>query len=101
MANKSIFSDMKKILSFASLLILVAACTQAPQGYKIEGTITNANDKTIILSAYGMDGNQTIDTLKVINGTFVATGSVDYPALMTINVEGSRNRLSFFGENNK
>lgn len=92
---------MKKILSFVSLLSLVAACTQAPQGYKIEGSITNADDKVIVLSAYGADGNKVVDTLKITNGSFVSTGNIDYPALMTINVEGSRTRLSFFGENNK
>ncbi len=91
---------MKKILYLVSLLT-VAACQPTPKGYVIEGTISNADGKTVVMSAFTADGAPTFDTLKIENGSFSATGTLGNPVLVTISVAGSRERLSFFGENAK
>ncbi len=89
---------MKNYFSFFSLLLFVACQTQ-PKGYTIEGTLTNADGKTVLLSAFTADGGQILDTIAVTDNHFSVQGVLDQPVLLTVTIDGSKQRFSFFGEN--
>lgn len=89
---------MRNFLGLFSLLAL-AACQPQPKGYTIEGTLTNADGKTVLLTAFTVDGGQTLDTIRPVENQFSVKGMLEQPVLLTLTVDGSKQRLSFFGEN--
>lgn len=74
---------MKKTLSFAACLLLLAACNGKP-GYDITGTVSNPelNNKYVYLFKAG--DKSPLDSSLVKNGSFSFTGSQDTPVMRTI-----------------
>jgi peroxiredoxin len=91
---------MKRIFYFV-LLLTIAACKPTPKGYVVEGTINNADGKTIVLSAFSADGGEILDTLKINEGRFTSSGVLEHPVTVSISVAGGKERLVFFGDNAK
>lgn len=91
---------MRNFFGLFSLLVL-AACQPQPKGYTIEGTLTNADGKTVLLTAFTADGGQTLDTIRPVENQFSVKGMLEQPVLISLTVDGSKQRLSFFGENAK
>lgn len=80
----------------AAGVLLMAGCASKTEGYTLEGTIENAGERTLLLHLNGENGWVSVDTLKLENGQFVATGKLDHPVLLSITIDG-KDRLSFFG----
>ena len=76
---------MKKYLSFAASLLLLAACSEKP-GYKITGTVSNAdlNGKYVYLYEYGKPDVMPFDSALVTNQAFTFKGSQNGSLLTTI-----------------
>ena len=82
---------MKKPIIFLFALLLVLSATA--QSFKIEGSLTNAEGKTITLKTLDIldptNSKQTIlATAKVVNNLFVLQGSVKEPNMAALYLEG-------------
>lgn len=76
---------MKKYLSLAASVLLLAACSEKP-GYEITGTVSNAdlNGNYVYLYEYGKQDAQPIDSALVTNSAFSFKGTQNESTLATI-----------------
>lgn len=81
---------MKKIILSLSILVVLVACNQAPDGYTINGTLTGEleNGTKVFLKKQG-ENNQPVDvdTTEVVDGKFVFTGQAGIPELNYIFID--------------
>lgn len=89
--------DMKKYLSVAASLLLVA-CSQKP-GFEIQGTVADsqADGKQVYLVKYGEEAP--IDSAVVTNGAFTFQGEQATPTLCVLYVGDQKMRRVNAGEN--
>ncbi|MCK9303001.1 MAG: TlpA disulfide reductase family protein [Bacteroidales bacterium] len=90
---------MKKILFFLLCCAMITACTTKSTTYKITGSLAGLKDGTIFLSEITGRNLVTMQEVKIIKGKFTFEGSVDYPTLVCINIEGEQRICTFFIEN--
>lgn len=92
--KKNLFS-----LGALGMIALFAACTQAPKGYTVEGTLSDStmNGETIYIN--DADKGIIVDSTVVNGNTFVFEGKVDTPSLASIT---TRDMVALFAlENGK
>lgn len=81
---------MKKIILSLSILMVLAACNQNPEGFTIEGTLTGEieNGTKVFLRKQGENRQPIdVDTTEVQDGKFVFTGKADSPEINYIFVD--------------
>ena len=95
--SKNSILDMKKYLSLAASLLLVA-CSQKP-GFEIQGTVADsqADGKQVYLVKYGEEAP--IDSAVVTNGAFTFQGEQATPTLCVLYVGDQEMRRVSAGEN--
>ena len=95
--SKNSILDMKKYLSLAASLLLVA-CSQKP-GFEIQGTVADsqADGKQVYLVKYGEEAP--IDSAVVTNGAFTFQGEQAIPTLCVLYVGDHEMRRVSAGEN--
>ena len=95
--SKNSILDMKKYLSLAASLLLVA-CSQKP-GFEIQGTVADsqADGKQVYLVTYGEEAP--IDSAVVTNGAFTFQGEQATPTLCVLYVGDQEMRRVSAGEN--
>lgn len=95
--SKNSILDMKKYLSLAASLLLVA-CSQKP-GFEIQGTVADsqADGKQVYLVIYGEEAP--IDSAVVTNGAFTFQGEQATPTLCVLYVGDQEMRRVSAGEN--
>nr|WP_319401575.1 TlpA disulfide reductase family protein [uncultured Carboxylicivirga sp.] len=84
---------MLAILSVA----LLASCQ--PKKYQITGTLEGVAAENVILKNIRKGRPVSMDTVKVVDGTFTFNGSVDAPEFALIFIEGKQQPIQFFIEN--
>ncbi len=90
---------MKKII-FLLFAVTVFACTQKPEGYEIKVDIEGA-EGNILLERRGETGWIPVDTARIIDGTAVLRGKVDFPEDHYLSILGQRQKTIVFVENTK
>ena len=95
--SKNSILDMKKYLSLAASLLMVA-CSQKP-GFEIQGTVADsqADGKQVYLVKYGEEAP--IDSAVVTNGAFTFQGEQATPTLCVLYVGDQEMRRVSAGEN--
>ena len=95
--SKNSILDMKKYLSLAASLLMVA-CSQKP-GFEIQGTVADsqADGKQVYLVKYGEEAP--IDSAVVTNGAFTFQGEQATPTLCVLYVGDHEMRRVSAGEN--
>ena len=95
--SKNSILDMKKYLSLAASLLMVA-CSQKP-GFEIQGTVADsqADGKQVYLVKYGEEAP--IDSAVVTNGAFTFQGEQATPTLCVLYVGDQEMRRVRAGEN--
>jgi peroxiredoxin len=88
---------MKKTIILI-LSIALFACTQQPEGYKINVNLEGAEGQ-IILEKRGASAWIPVDTADVVDGLAVLEGKVDIPGDHYLSVMGQRNKALIFVEN--
>ena len=86
---------MLAILSVA----LLASCQ--PKNYQITGTLEGVTAENVILKNLRKGRPVTMDSAKVVDGSFTFTGSVENPEFAILFVEGIQQPITFFIENSK
>ncbi|MBS2098003.1 TlpA disulfide reductase family protein [Carboxylicivirga linearis] len=86
---------MLAILSVA----LLASCQ--PKNYQITGTLEGVTAENVILKNLRKGRPVTMDSAKVVDGSFSFTGSVENPEFAILFVEGIQQPITFFIENSK
>lgn len=76
---------MKNIL-FLLAVLSVAACSQAPKGYKVDGNVQNVNGKVYLTVLEGKLPVK-IDSVEAADGKFVFEGQVEMPILAQVETE--------------
>ncbi|MDD4639007.1 MAG: DUF4369 domain-containing protein, partial [Bacteroidales bacterium] len=90
---------MKKFLILAAFAGIFA-CTPKHDGYTISGTITGDSiTATKIFMANSSRSNPFRDTADIVDGKFVFKGKVTTPEYYNLTIEGKKDRLPFFVEN--
>jgi peroxiredoxin len=90
---------MKKILSFAVLAAILAACSSGPQ-YVINGKIEGADSVMFLLQKREAGSMVTLDSAMAYKGSFkIKGGPVKNPEMVMLTVRDSRMRTQFFLEN--
>ena len=90
---------MKNLLLAIFAMLIMASCSNTEQ-YVIKGTLEGATDEVVLLQKRSGSQMEKVDSVVVNNGEFeFAPGSVDYPQMYYIAVEGKRGTLGFFIEN--
>lgn len=88
---------MKKFFVFCLLNISLLACNTQPAfiDYSITGKIRNLDAGQVILNNTVL-GHPVSDTVNVVKGKFIYTGSVAKPGIYYLTVAGKKGRLPFF-----
>ncbi len=93
---------MKKLLSIALGILLLASCTNTQKNkYQITGKINGKVAAKAYLQLYESGEMTIIDSANFVNGTFKFKGSLSSPDYYYIQIGESQNRISFFVENSK
>lgn len=79
-------------------LIVLASCDKTDQ-YKVSGTVEGVSEGKAVLQKIEAQGPAAIDTAEIVNGTFSFTGTVEYPELHLIYIDGNQMPVAFFLEN--
>lgn len=90
---------MRKLLILALGAILFA-CSQQPEGFKINVNIEGAEGK-VVLEKRGPQNWIGVDTADIVDGNAVLQGEVEYPQDYYISVLGERNKAILFVENSE
>ena len=88
---------MRKILIMV-LAVAVFACTQKPEGFKIDVKLKGAEGK-VLLEKRGKGEWISIDTANIVNGAAVLEGAVKEPGQYYLSVVGQRRKTVLFVEN--
>lgn len=88
---------MKKYLVLV-LAIAVFACTQKPEGFKIDVKLSGAEGK-ILLEKRGAGQWISVDTADIVEGKAVLEGKVNEPGEYYLSVVGQRRKTILFVEN--
>jgi len=89
---------MKKLIYLIVLSAFIAACSSEPH-YVLKGNIEDSDSITFLLQKREAGKIITLDSTFSKNGTFKMTGTVEYPALVSLTALKTRNRLDFYIEN--
>lgn len=92
---------MKNKLGICAVFAMTATLFSCQnKSYTINGEIANATDGKIISYLIDtVDGLTPTDTADLVDGKFTLTGSVEYPELMYLLIEGSNSPIVLFVEN--
>lgn len=89
----------KTTIALLSAVLSLGACTQAPQGYEIKGTV-DATNGYVYLKLYQEKSFVVIDSAAVVDGTFTLSGMTDEPLFCGLATDRDTKRpLTFFLEN--
>lgn len=92
---------MKKNIFFLIAFALgMSACNEKTDGFKVNVSMANSNDKTVYLQKYVDNVPVIIDSAVIANETAVLTASNDDPQILyTLKVKGMRGSMPFFADN--
>lgn len=91
---------MKTLALALFVLSIVSISCSNPEKYILKGSLDNSVDAYIYLSMRDKGEMRRVDSCFIINGDFeFKEGSVEYPQLCNLNIEGKRGSISFFIEN--
>lgn len=90
---------MKKLLIFIAAVALFA-CSQQPDGFKINVQIEGA-EGNILLEKRGVTEWILVDSAEIVDGTAVLVGETDYPHDYYLSFQGEQNKALLFVENNE
>jgi len=92
---------MNKLLLSVLTILLMVSCSSNEQ-YLLKGTLEGAEGEMIYLQEYTGGDRVNIDSTTLLNGTFeFAKGSVSFPSMHYLTVNGKRGTLAFFLENSE
>ncbi len=90
---------MKKVAYLFMLIALVVSCTSEPQ-YVLSGSVSGLDEGTVVLQKRVSGKMERIDSATIVNGVFeFPKGSVDYPEVYYLGIDGKRGNKMFFLEN--
>ena len=92
---------MKKNIFFLIAFALgMSACNEKTDGFKVNVSMANSNDKTVYLQKYVDNVPVIIDSAVIANETAVLTASNDDPQILyALKVKGMRGSMPFFADN--
>lgn len=92
---------MKKNIFFLIAFALgMTACNEKTDGFKVNVSMANSNDKTVYLQKYVDNVPVIIDSAVIANETAVLTASNDDPQILyALKVKGMRGSMPFFADN--
>ena len=92
---------MKKSIYFLIALALgMTACNNKTDGFKVNVSLANSNDKTVYLQKYVDNVPVIIDSAIITNETAILTASNDDPQILyALKVKGMRGSMPFFADN--
>jgi peroxiredoxin len=91
-------SHMKKTVILFMLLVVAVSCAKEPK-YRITGSITGADSTMVVLQKRISGGYEVLDSAYIENGVFEMEGTIDYPQMVILALNGRRGGLSFYIEN--
>lgn len=89
---------MKKIVLFLTIIGMMACKTDSKNSYSIQGELTNVPDSTLIML---FTEDRTLDSVRVKDGKFNFTGSIERPTPTNIAIAYSRDAKRFWLDNSK
>ena len=92
---------MKKHLFFLLALVLgLSACNEKTQGFKVDVSLANGNEKTIYLQKLVDDSIVTIDSAVIKDDLASLTAPIDNPEILyALKIRGMKGYMSFFADN--
>ncbi len=90
---------MKRIALLMLALASLAACNTSPEKFVISGSVDGIDQGMARVRVFQNGDYVYLDSIPVQDGTFTLQGSVDFPTYAYVEVDGIRNPLGFFVEN--
>ena len=92
---------MKKSIYFLIALALgMTACNNKTDGFKVNVSLANSNDKTVYLQKYVDNAPVIIDSAVITDETAVLSAPKDNPQILySLKVKGMRGSMPFFADN--
>jgi len=92
---------MKKLFFLLITIAVIASCSTNEQ-YIIKGSLDGAAGEVIYLKENTGGKRVNLDSTEIVDGSFeFQKGSVDYPSMYYLSVDGKRGSLGFFLENSE
>ena len=87
---------MKKIIVLLFAVLGIIGCKSEPKSFMINGTVTDVPDSTLIML---YTENKILDSVRVSNGSFNFSGTIDRPTPTNIVIAYSRDAKRFWLDN--
>ena len=89
---------MKKIIVLLFAVLGIIGCKSEPKSFMINGTVTDVPDSTLIML---YTENKILDSVRVSNGSFNFSGTIDRPTPTNIVIAYSRDAKRFWLDNSE
>ena len=92
---------MRKFVFFMfALALCLSACNEKTQGFKVNVSLANGNEKTVYLQKFVDDMPVVIDSAVIKNDLATMTAPSDNPQILyALKVKGMRGSMPFFADN--
>ena len=90
----------KQLLFFFALALVLSACNQKENNFKVNVSLKNGNDQTVYLQKFVDNAPVTIDSAVIANEMATLTAPKDNPQILyALKIKGKRGSMPFFADN--
>ena len=90
----------KHVLFMLALMLCLSACHEKTQGFKVDVSLANGNEKTIYLQKLVNDSIVTIDSAVIKDDLATLTAPIENPQILyALKVKGMKGFMPFFADN--